>query len=72
MFKYYKTFLIFFQCDQPKEGIANVPAKMDEYCKENGFTSWMETSAKDNINIDEAARALVEKVLWLLDILFLI
>jgi Ras-related protein Rab-32 len=37
--------------------------KMDEYCKENGFTAWFETSAKDNINIDEAARALVNKVL---------
>lgn len=50
------------QCDQPKEGIANSPSKMDEYCKENGFTTWLETSAKDNINVDEAARALVEKV----------
>lgn len=35
---------------------------MDEYCKDNGFTTWLETSAKDNINVDEAARALVEKV----------
>lgn len=35
---------------------------MDEYCKENGFTTWLETSAKDNINIDDAARALIEKV----------
>lgn len=35
---------------------------MDEYCKENDFTAWFETSAKDNINIDEAARALVSKV----------
>lgn len=35
---------------------------MDEYCRENKFAAWFETSAKDNINIDEAARALVEKV----------
>ena len=27
-----------------------------------GFCSWFETSAKENINIDEAARALVTKV----------
>jgi len=35
---------------------------MDEYCKDNGFAGWFETSAKDNINIEEAARALVVKV----------
>jgi Ras-related protein Rab-32 len=50
------------QCDQQKEGIANTPAKMDEYCKENGFSGWYETSAKENINIDDAARFLVSKV----------
>lgn len=35
---------------------------MDEYVKEHGFAGWFETSAKDNINIEEAARALVNKV----------
>lgn len=35
---------------------------MDEYCKENGFSGWYETSAKENINIDDAARFLVSKV----------
>ncbi|CAG9814776.1 unnamed protein product [Phaedon cochleariae] len=51
------------KCDQPKEGIVTNPEKMDEYCKESGFHAWYETSAKDNINIDEAARSLVEKIL---------
>ncbi|XP_044256558.1 ras-related protein Rab-38 isoform X3 [Tribolium madens] len=51
------------KCDQQKEGLVNHPSKMDEYCKENGFTTWFETSAKDNINIDEAANALVKKIL---------
>ncbi|XP_066158136.1 ras-related protein Rab-32 [Euwallacea fornicatus] len=51
------------KCDQQKEGLVTNPAKMDEYCKENGFAAWFETSARDNINIDEAAKALVEKVL---------
>lgn len=37
--------------------------KMDEYVKEHGFAGWFETSAKENINIDEAARALVNKVI---------
>lgn len=50
------------QCDQPKQGIVNTPAKMDEYVKEHGFAGWFETSAKENINIEEAARALVNKV----------
>lgn len=51
------------KCDQPKEGIVTNSSKMDEYCKEKGFTAWYETSAKENINIDDAARALVTKIL---------
>ena len=36
---------------------------MEEFCKEKGFVSYFETSAKENINIDEAARCLVNKVI---------
>ena len=50
------------QCDQPKEGIVATPGKLDEYCKEKGFAGWFETSAKDNINIDDAAKFLVGTV----------
>lgn len=39
-----------------------MPAKMDEYCKNNGFSGWFEVSAKENTNIDESAKALVSKV----------
>lgn len=35
---------------------------MEEYVKENKFVGWFETSAKDNINIEESARALVRQV----------
>lgn len=35
---------------------------MDEYVRENGFAGWFETSAKENVNIEDAARALVNKV----------
>lgn len=35
---------------------------MDEYCREKGFAGWFETSAKDNINIDDAAKFLVGTV----------
>lgn len=36
---------------------------MDDYCKEKGFVAWFETSAKENINIDEATRSLVTQIL---------
>jgi Ras-related protein Rab-32 len=50
------------KCDQAKEGLVNNKNQMDEYCREKGFVEWFETSAKDNINIDAAARSLVTKV----------
>lgn len=46
----------------PKQGLVSLPAKMDEYVKNNGFTGWFETSAKENTNIEEAAKTLVSKV----------
>uniref|UniRef100_A0A1B6CA05 Ras-related protein Rab n=1 Tax=Clastoptera arizonana TaxID=38151 RepID=A0A1B6CA05_9HEMI len=51
------------KCDQQKEGIVNNPARMEEYCKENNFSGWFETSAKENINIDDAAKNLVSQIL---------
>lgn len=50
------------QCDQEKQGFCMDSAKMDEFVKENDFIGWFETSAKDNINIDESAKALVGQV----------
>lgn len=38
-------------------------ADMETFCNENGFVKWFETSAKDNTNIDEAARHLVSSIL---------
>jgi Ras-related protein Rab-32 len=37
--------------------------KLDEFCKDKGFIGWFDTSAKLNINIDKAARFLVEEIL---------
>ncbi|XP_037543244.1 ras-related protein Rab-38 [Nematolebias whitei] len=37
--------------------------KLDFFCRENGFVGWFETSAKENRNIEEAARCLVEHIL---------
>ena len=58
---------ISFQCDQPKEGVVNQPSQMDKFCEEKGFISWFETSAKENVNIDDAAKYLVQKVYSLLN-----
>ncbi|KAG5678566.1 hypothetical protein PVAND_008229 [Polypedilum vanderplanki] len=51
------------KCDQQKQGLVTMPQKMDEYCRQNGFAGWFETSAKDNTNIEESAKALVSKIL---------
>lgn len=50
------------QCDQEKQGYCADSNKMDEFVKENDFIGWFETSAKDNINIDESAKGLVSQV----------
>ncbi len=36
---------------------------LDQFCRDNGFIGWMETSAKTGVNIDAAARKLVQSVL---------
>ncbi|XP_033726812.1 ras-related protein Rab-38-like isoform X2 [Pecten maximus] len=51
------------KCDQAKEGLVNNSSHMDEFCREKGFVGWFETSAKENINIDESTRFLVNKIL---------
>eukprot|EP00030_Apusomonadida_sp_AF-17_P002068 a242_864.p1 GENE.a242_864~~a242_864.p1 ORF type:complete len:231 (-),score=100.22 a242_864:154-807(-) len=37
--------------------------EMDAFCEEHGFHSWFFTSAKNNMNIEDAAASLVTKVL---------
>jgi len=51
------------KCDMTKEGIVKNNEQMNKYCEEKGFAGWYETSAKDNINIDMAAKFLVGKIL---------
>ncbi|XP_038165334.1 ras-related protein Rab-7L1-like [Cyprinodon tularosa] len=38
---------------------------IEKFCKANGFLTWMETSVKDNKNVGEAMRRLVEEALSL-------
>jgi small GTP-binding protein len=51
------------KCDLARDGWHKTPAQMDKYCEENSFIGWFETSAKENINIDKAAKFLVQKIL---------
>jgi len=51
------------KCDLAKEGFVKTANEMDKYVKENNFLGWFETSAKDNINIDKAAKCLVAHIL---------
>ncbi|XP_059209496.1 ras-related protein Rab-32 [Centropristis striata] len=38
-------------------------SSLDRFCKDNNFMGWFETSAKDNINIDEAGAFLVKQMM---------
>ncbi|XP_051238562.1 ras-related protein Rab-32 [Dicentrarchus labrax] len=38
-------------------------SSLDGFCKDNNFIGWFETSAKDNINIDEAGAILVKQMM---------
>ncbi len=45
------TVLLANKCDQNRDFLTNNSLKMDQYCKENGFVGWFETSAKVRHNI---------------------
>ncbi|KAJ8276679.1 hypothetical protein COCON_G00084310 [Conger conger] len=57
------TVLLANKCDQGKDVLMNNGIKMDQFCKDNGFVGWFETSAKENINIDKAANCLVKYII---------
>ncbi|TNM84826.1 hypothetical protein fugu_009004 [Takifugu bimaculatus] len=56
------TVLLANKCDQGRE-LANNAIKMDQFCKDHGFVGWFETSAKDNLNISDAANFLVKHMM---------
>ncbi|KAG8007975.1 Ras-related protein Rab-38 [Nibea albiflora] len=56
------TVLLANKCDQGME-LANNGIKMDQFCKDHGFVGWFQTSAKDNLNINEAANFLVKHIM---------
>ncbi|KAG9268685.1 ras-related protein Rab-32-like [Astyanax mexicanus] len=50
------------KCDRSKV-CSNEPCHIDRLCREKGFTGWFEVSAKESINVDEAANFLVKNIL---------
>ena len=57
--------MMFLKCDLDKDYSAYNNEQMNEFCKDNGFVGWFETSAKDDINVEQAVKFLVSKV-WCL------
>ncbi|XP_061755358.1 ras-related protein Rab-38-like [Nerophis ophidion] len=49
------------KCDQGREMGGGV--KMEQFCRDHGFAGWFQTSAKDNLNINEAAIFLVQHMM---------
>eukprot|EP01126_Amoeba_proteus_P050679 TRINITY_DN6005_c0_g1_i11.p1 TRINITY_DN6005_c0_g1~~TRINITY_DN6005_c0_g1_i11.p1 ORF type:complete len:150 (+),score=38.33 TRINITY_DN6005_c0_g1_i11:398-847(+) len=49
--------------DGEEKGWGKTPEEMDTFCKELGFVTWFETSAKDDTNIETASNALVSAIL---------
>ena len=50
------------KCDLPNHQGPN-KEQLDAFCKEHGFVRWYETSAKENINIEESVKGLVSSIL---------
>eukprot|EP01121_Diplochlamys_sp_Union-15-3_P015974 TRINITY_DN535_c0_g2_i4.p1 TRINITY_DN535_c0_g2~~TRINITY_DN535_c0_g2_i4.p1 ORF type:complete len:237 (-),score=57.30 TRINITY_DN535_c0_g2_i4:55-720(-) len=49
--------------DLAKDGFTKNKDQMDKFCQDHGFSGWFETSAKDNLHIDDAAKFLVDNIL---------
>jgi len=49
------------KCDIP--GVTIDSPALDEFCKNNGFKAWFQTSAQENKNIDEAMQFLVNQII---------
>ncbi|KAG9296159.1 hypothetical protein G9A89_014751 [Geosiphon pyriformis] len=56
--------LVANKCDLLKDSYSyKTESEMIKYCEEKGFVHWFETSAKENHNVDEAARYLVSEIM---------
>ncbi|ESO00378.1 hypothetical protein HELRODRAFT_83199, partial [Helobdella robusta] len=48
--------------DKDSESEPFVTGNLEEFCKSKGYAGWFETSAKDNINVDETIKFLISCV----------
>lgn len=52
------------KCDQPpSDPMFQDTDSMESFCKEKGFAGYFFTSAKENINVEEAAQCLLAKII---------
>jgi len=51
------------KCDEEKAGSLSEETFLNTFCEENGFIGWFYTSPKDNVNIEEASRALLKRII---------
>lgn len=49
------------KCDLPDHKVDK--ASLDAFCAEHGFIGWFETSAKENVNIEESVTSLINNIL---------
>ncbi|XP_053174074.1 ras-related protein Rab-7L1-like [Scomber japonicus] len=49
------------KCDLPERTVS--ADRIDKFSKANGFVTWMETSVKENTNIGESMRRLVQEIM---------
>ena len=59
------VFLLANKCDtiEDQDEFEQKRVLFDKYVSEKGFDGWYETSAKDNVNINQAANKLIEKII---------
>ncbi|KAF9358007.1 rab32, member RAS oncoprotein [Mortierella sp. AD094] len=58
------TVLLANKTDLQENAAGSMSAEaMDQFCEEHGFLKWFGTSAKDNSNIEDAARFLLEEIM---------
>jgi len=55
------TLLLANKCDMP--GVVIDREQLDKYVDENGFIGWFETSAAQDVNIDDAVKFLIAKII---------
>lgn len=51
------------KCDLMETKDKDLESLLDTFCKDNNFQGWFKTSAKENINIDEAGSFLVKQMM---------